>query len=89
MALLFVFSFTTITNAQQSKILTDPLATYNQAVDLYQEDQYLASRRLVTQGLEASNDEVVKGNASYYIANCAVRLNQRNADHLVARSLGQ
>jgi tetratricopeptide (TPR) repeat protein len=85
MALLFVFSFTTITNAQQSKILTDHLATYNQAVDLYQEDQYLVSQRLFTQVLETSNDEVIKGNATYYIANCAVRLNQRNADQLVEK----
>jgi tetratricopeptide (TPR) repeat protein len=85
MALLFVLSFTTITNAQQSKIFTDDLATYNQALDLYQEDQYLASQRLFEKVMESSKEEIVKGNASYYIANCAVRLNQRNADQLVER----
>ncbi|WP_198519328.1 tetratricopeptide repeat protein [Nonlabens sp. MB-3u-79] len=85
MALLFVLSFTTITNAQQSKIFTDDLATYNQALDLYQEDQYLAAQRLFEKAMQSSKDEVVKGNASYYIANCAVRLNQRNADQLVER----
>jgi tetratricopeptide (TPR) repeat protein len=83
MTLLFVLSFTTVANAQQSRIWTDDLATYHQAVDLYQEDQYLASQRLFVKVKETSNDEVIKGNASYYIANCAVRLNQRNADQLV------
>ncbi|MEO9954230.1 tetratricopeptide repeat protein [Nonlabens sp.] len=83
MALLFLISITGITNAQQSKIFTDDLAIYNQAIDLYQEDQYLASQRLFEKVLDTSSDEVIKGNASYYIANCAVRLNQRNADALV------
>ena len=85
MTLLFVLSFTTIAAAQQSKIFTDDLTTYNQALDLYQEDQYLASQRLFEKVMEVSKDEVVKGNAAYYIANCAVRLNQRNADYLVER----
>ena len=65
MALLFVLSFTTITNAQQSKIFTDDLATYNQALDLYQEDQYLAAQRLFEKAMQSSKDEVVKGNASF------------------------
>lgn len=82
-ALLFIINITGVINAQQSKIFTDDLAIYNQAIDLYQEDQYLASQRLFEKVLDASMDEVIKGNASYYIANCAVRLNQRNADALV------
>ncbi|WP_292901169.1 tetratricopeptide repeat protein [Nonlabens sp.] len=89
MTLLFVLSFTTIAAAQQSKIFTDDLTTYNQALDLYQEDQYLASQRLFEKVMEVSKDEVVKGNAAYYIANCAVRLNQRNADYLVERFVEQ
>jgi tetratricopeptide (TPR) repeat protein len=85
MALVFVSTAIQNINAQQSKIFTDDLAVYHQAVDLYQENQYLASQRLFSKVLDASNDEVIKGNASYYIANCAVRLNQRNADQLVEK----
>ncbi len=86
LALILLFITTvTATYAQQSKIATDDLATYNQAVDLYQEDQYLASQRLFEKVLETVDDEVIRGNASYYIANCAVRLNQRNSDQLIEK----
>lgn len=80
---LFFAAFTTISLAQQSKINTDELYTYNQAVDLYQEDQYKAAQRLFEKVLEKVSDETVRGNAAYYHANCAVRLNQRNADELL------
>ncbi|WP_124981160.1 tetratricopeptide repeat protein [Nonlabens xiamenensis] len=80
MIAVFAGSFVT---AQQSRIFTDDLAEYNQALDLYQEDQYLASQRLFEQVKETTTDETIKANAAYYIANCAVRLNQRNADELV------
>ncbi|AZQ43687.1 tetratricopeptide repeat protein [Nonlabens ponticola] len=70
-------------HAQQSKIYTDNLATYNQALDLYQEDQYITAQRLFQQVREQSSDETIKGNAAYYAANCAVRLNQRNANDQV------
>ncbi|PRP67234.1 tetratricopeptide repeat protein [Nonlabens agnitus] len=69
--------------AQQSKIFTDQLRNYNTAVDLYQEDQYVAAQRLFEQVIDQSADETIKGNAAYYAANCAVRLNQRNADEMV------
>ena len=83
--MLLCFMMVTATYAQQSKIATDDLATYNQAIDLYQEDQYLASQRLFEKVLETVDDEVIRGNASYYIANCAVRLNQRNSDQLIEK----
>lgn len=70
-------------NAQQSKIFTDDLRTYNQAIDLYQEQQYIAAQRLFEKVKDQVEDDAVQGNAAYYIANCAVRLNQRNADALM------
>jgi tetratricopeptide (TPR) repeat protein len=81
LSVLFVFFFNV--SAQQSKIYTDDLRTYYQAIDLYQEDQYTAAQRLFEKVKQDTTDEIVKGNASYYIANCAVRLNQRNADALI------
>lgn len=32
---------------------------------------------------DTASDEVVKSDCAYYIANCAVRLNQQNADDLI------
>lgn len=75
--------------AQQSKIFTDQLRNYNTAVDLYQEDQYVPAQRLFEQVIEKVEDETIKGNAAYYAANCAVRLNQRNADELVEKFVEQ
>ncbi len=82
--LILLFASSTLTLfAQQSKIKTDELYTYNQALDLYQEDQYMAAQRLFEKVLEQISDVTIRGNAAYYRANCAVRLNQRNADELV------
>jgi tetratricopeptide (TPR) repeat protein len=81
----FLFAIVLKVCAQQSTIYTDELRTYNQAVDLYQEDQYIAAQRLFEQARKETEDETIKGNASYYIANCAVRLNQKNADALVEK----
>jgi tetratricopeptide (TPR) repeat protein len=81
---LLLATIASVSLAQQSKINTDELYTYNQAVDLYQENQYVAAQRLFEKVLKQISDETVKGNAAYYHANCAVRLNQRNADELVS-----
>ena len=78
-----------LVNGQQSKVYTDQLAAYNQALDLYQEDQYTAAQRLFEEVRTETDDEIIKGNASYYIANCAVRLNQRNADALIEKFVEQ
>jgi TolA-binding protein len=64
-------------------IFTDDLAEYNHALDLFQAEQYNAARKLFKEVAEKSNDETIKGNAAYYVANCAVRLNHPNADQLV------
>ncbi|MEE2802241.1 MAG: tetratricopeptide repeat protein [Bacteroidota bacterium] len=69
--------------AQQSKIYIDDLAMYNQALDLYDENQYLAAQRLFEKVSREVDDESIQSNAAYYIANCAVRLNQKNADQLI------
>ncbi|MGB3592053.1 MAG: tetratricopeptide repeat protein [Nonlabens sp.] len=72
-----------LAGAQQSMIYTDELATYNKALDLYQAEQYNAAQRLFHKASEQTDDDTIKGNAAYYVANCAVRLNQNNADELV------
>ncbi|MGB5981257.1 MAG: tetratricopeptide repeat protein [Nonlabens sp.] len=83
--IVLFFSALNLVGAQQSKVYTDELASYNQALDLYQEDQYTAAQRLFKEVKASTEDELIKGNAAYYIANCAVRLNQRNADALIEK----
>lgn len=77
---LFLFGNTT---AQQTAAFTDGLLDYNKAIELYNNDQFLAAQSMFTRIKSASNDTGVQGDCAYYIANCAVRLNQQNADKLM------
>lgn len=72
-----------VSMAQQSQRFMDDLRLYHKALDLYQEDQYLAAQRLFRQAKDQTDDRTIQGNIAYYIANCAVRLNQNNADDLM------
>ncbi|MGO3183338.1 MAG: tetratricopeptide repeat protein [Aequorivita sp.] len=79
---LFVFlSFSSF--SQQTAAYTNDLVEYNQALDLYNNQQYLAAQSLFDKVKSNSNDEAVQSDCAYYIANAAVRLNQQNADQLM------
>lgn len=69
-------------NAQQSAGYTNELADFNHAVSLYQEEQYLAAQILfnkVKQSQLVSHKEI-EADCVYYIANCAIRLDQAGAE---------
>ncbi len=83
--ILFMCLVSYLSGAQQSMIYTDDLATYNKALDLYQAEQYNAAQRLFKEVARDSDDQTIQGNAAYYVANCAVRLNHPNADILVEK----
>ncbi len=79
---LFLFlSFSSF--SQQTAAYTNDLVEFNQALDLYNNQQYLASQSLFDKVKSNSNDETVQSDCAYYIANAAVRLNQQNADQLM------
>ena len=82
--LVFIISFQSFFG-QQSATETHPLQTYQKAVALYENNQFLAAQDLFTQIKHISQDETIKGDCAYYIANSAVRLNQQNADQLMER----
>jgi tetratricopeptide (TPR) repeat protein len=82
--LLFVF-IAHFSQAQQSKIYTHDEVVYLKALSLYKSEQYVASQALFQKIKNEVNDEQLKGDCAYYIANCAVRLNQQNADGLVEK----
>ncbi|WP_159799738.1 tetratricopeptide repeat protein [Flavobacterium sp. MK4S-17] len=70
-------------SAQQSTIYTHELKDYEKAVNLYNEKQYQAAQILFEKTKEKDTDMEVQADCAYYIANCAIRLNQMNADELM------
>ncbi len=81
--MLFVISLSGNISAQQSAIYTNELVLYNQALELYNNKQFLAAQNLFDKVKEAVDDENIDANCTYYIANCAVWLNQKGADQLL------
>lgn len=78
----FIFaSFSAI--SQQSAVYTHSMADFNRALELYNNSQYLAAQSLFDKIKEKSDDETVKSDCAFYIANAAVRLNQQDADLLM------
>lgn len=69
--------------SQQTAVYTHPLAEFNQALELYHNGQYRAAQVLFEKIKDDATDETLKSDATYYVANAAVRLNQPNADFLM------
>src|SRR5690606_19909751 len=69
--------------SQQSAVYTNHLTSYQKALTLYENQQYTAAQALFTQIKKTAETEVLESDCAFYIANCAVRLNQQNADQLM------
>jgi len=69
--------------AQQTATYTSELVGFQKALSLYNSNQYLAAQSVFDKIQDTAKDEVLKSDCAYYIANCAVRLNQQNADDLI------
>ena len=72
-----------VIDAQESAIYTSHLKDYQKAITLYNNNQYKAAQSLFQSIGDGSSDRQVKSECAYHVANCAVRLNQRNADDLI------
>ncbi len=81
LSLFVILSFSIF--AQQSAVFTNSLVDYNQAVELYNNQQFLAAQNLFSKVKSTTDNETIESDAAYYIANCAVRLNQQDADQLM------
>ena len=80
---LFFIFFVCVGFAQKSLVYSHQSVHYNSALSLYNNQQY-KSAQLIFQSLESStSDFFLKSNATFYIANCAIRLNQPNAESLL------
>ncbi len=82
-AIPIIFFFFGSSSAQQSAVFTNDLVSYNKAIELFKNNQFLAAQALFSQIKESANEETLEGDCAYYIANCAVRLNQQDADYLM------
>ncbi|QYJ67493.1 tetratricopeptide repeat protein [Flavobacterium litorale] len=70
-------------SAQQSSIYTHDLKDFEKGVVLYNQKQYQAAQILFEKTKKQNQDMEVQSDCAYYIANCAIRLNQMNADMLM------
>lgn len=71
------------TFAQQSIIYTYEEAKFDRAVALYREQQYGAAQILFDEvRIQNTNDEI-QAECAYYIANCAIHLNQDGAEQKI------
>jgi TolA-binding protein len=74
---------TTTVSAQQSEIYTNQFKDFNRAVELYKDKQYLSAQVMFTDVQQQNSNMDVQADCSYYIAICAIRLNQNGADQLM------
>ncbi|MGV8947361.1 MAG: tetratricopeptide repeat protein [Lutibacter sp.] len=81
---LVVFFTTLSISAQQTSIYTNSLVAYDHAIELYKNKAYLAAQeKFMDIKPQFDNSEELKANCDYYIANCAIRLEQPNSDELM------
>jgi TolA-binding protein len=81
--LIIAISFSFQIIAQQSATYTSSLVDYQKALSLYNNQQYQAAQTMFSNVKKTAQEDILQSNCAYYIANCAVRLNQQNADQLV------
>jgi tetratricopeptide (TPR) repeat protein len=82
---LLLFFVSPIVWAQQSTIYTHDLKEYDRAVALYKDKQYQSAQILFENIKNHISNEEIQADCAYYIANCAIRLNQMGADDLIEK----
>lgn len=82
---LFLLLVSPIVLAQQTSIYTHDLKEYDKAVALYKDKQYQSAQILFENVKTQNPNQEIQADCAYYIANCAIRLNQIGADDLIER----
>ena len=81
--LWFIFIGLTPVIAQKSAIYTHEAKDFDRAVGLYKESQYQSAQILFDRVKSETKNTDEQADCAYYIANCAIRLNQSGADELM------
>ena len=83
-ALLPIFLGMVVTGvSQETKIYTHDQKNYQDALALYNNEQYQAAQSIFSKVKENTDNLETKANSAYFEANAAVRLNQLGADRLM------
>lgn len=77
-----VVASTTI-SAQKSEIYSHQLAEFDKAVSLYNDKQYLAAQIIFDRVKNDNKSHDIQADCAYYIAFCAIKLNQDNAEQMM------
>ena len=80
-----IILISTTISAQKSAIYTYDLKDFDKALALYNDKQYASAQHIFEYVKNHAETEEVKSDCAYYIANCAIRTNQVNADELMAK----
>lgn len=80
LALLFVSQSSM---AQQSAIYLNQNPEYHKAIQLYKEKQFQAAQILFERVKNTNPSEEIISDCDYFIANCAIKTNQQDADALM------
>lgn len=72
-------------NAQQTAIYSHDLKEFDRAIALYKDKQYQSAQILFDKVQSQTTNQEVQADCAYYIANCAIRLNQVGADAMVEK----
>ena len=70
-------------SAQQSEIYTHSLSEFDKAIELFNNKQYQSAQIIFEKVKQDNKNLDTKADCAYYIATCAIRLNQSNADELM------
>ena len=79
---IFLGSFF-ILSAQETEIYTHSNKDYQDALALYNNQQYQAAQAIFEKVKSDTKDYETEANSAYYTANAAIRLNQRGADKMM------
>ena len=82
---LLIFIRTLSISAQKSAIYTHDSKDFDKALSLYNDEQYASAQLIFEKVKSATTNEELLSDCSYYVANCAIRTNQTNADELMER----
>lgn len=78
----FLVGLSTI-SAQKTEIYSHQLSEYDKAISLFNDKQYLAAQIIFDKVRLDSKSVETQSDCSFYIANCAIHLNQSDADALI------
>jgi hypothetical protein len=82
--LVLIFGVTSLFS-QKSAIYTNDLEEFQRAVNLYNNNQYQSAQILFDKVKALNTNNEVQADCAYYAANCAIHLNQANADEMMER----